>query len=53
MSEALGVSDRIVGALVALPAAVDLYRYYYPESAWAPWAGRGAKGYLLGLSFRW
>lgn len=53
MSEALGVSDRIIGAIVFLPAAVDLYRFYYPDSAWAPWVGRGAKGYLLGLSFRW
>lgn len=53
MSEALGVSDRIVGALVFLPALVDIYRYYYPGTAWTPWVSRGAKGYLLGLAFRW
>lgn len=53
MSEGLGVSDRIVGAIVFLPAAVDTYRYFYPDSRWAPWVARGSKGYLLGLSFRW
>ncbi|TAK01645.1 MAG: hypothetical protein EPO39_14105 [Candidatus Manganitrophaceae bacterium] len=53
MSEALGVDDKLVGTLVFLPAALDAYRYFYPESRWAPWASRGAKGYLLGLSFRW
>jgi hypothetical protein len=53
MSEALGVRDEWVGVMVFVPAALDLYRYYYPESLWAPWASRGAKGYFLGLSFRW
>lgn len=53
MSEALGVDDKWIGALVFLPAALDTYRYFYPESRWAPWASRGAKAYLLGLSFRW
>lgn len=53
MSEALGVGDRLVGALVFLPAALDFYRYYFPDSVWAPWAARGAKAYFLGLSFRW
>jgi hypothetical protein len=53
MSEALKVNDLIVGGMVLLPAVLDLYRYYHPDSAWAPWVDRGAKGYLLGLSFRW
>jgi hypothetical protein len=53
MSEALGVSDKWMATLVFLPAAVDTYRYFYPESRWAPWISRGAKGYLLGLALRW
>jgi hypothetical protein len=52
MSESLKVNDAIIGGLVLLPAAMDLYRYYHPDSVWVPWIDRGAKGYLLGLSFR-
>lgn len=53
MAESLGVNDKWMGALVFLPAAIDTYRYFYPESRWAPWVSRGSKGYLLGLAFRW
>lgn len=53
MSEALGVNDKWMATLVILPAAVDAYRYYYPESRWAPWVSRVSKGYLLGLALRW
>ncbi len=53
MSEALGVSDKWMGTLVFLPAAFDTYRYFHPESRWAPWVSRGSKAYLLGLAFRW
>lgn len=53
MSDALGAPDEVIGALIFLPAAVDLHRFYYPDSAWAPWMSRGAKAYFLGLSFRW
>ncbi|MBI3805804.1 MAG: hypothetical protein HY282_18785 [Nitrospirae bacterium] len=52
MAESLGVKDRWVGALVFLPAAVDAYRYFYPDSRWAPWVSRGSKAYLLGLALR-
>jgi len=52
MSEALNVNDWTIAGIVALPAALDLYRYYHPESVWIPWMDRGAKAYLLGLSFR-
>lgn len=53
MSESKGISNLVIATLVFVPAAIDLYRYYYPKSAWAPWVDRGAKGYLLGLSFWW
>jgi len=51
MSDASGINNVAIAGLVFLPAAIDLYRYYYPDSVWAPWAARGAKAYLLGLSF--
>lgn len=53
MAESRGATDLFIAALVFTPAAIDLYRYYNPESAWAPWVSRGTKAYLLGLSFRW
>jgi hypothetical protein len=53
MSEALDVSDKWMATLIFFPAAVDTYRYFYPESRWAPWVSRGSKAYLLGLAFRW
>lgn len=53
MSESRGVNNLFIAALVFTPAALDLYRYYNPESVWAPWVSRGAKAYLLGLSFSW
>lgn len=53
MSEALDVSEKWMATLVFFPAAVDTYRYFYPESRWAPWVSRGSKAYLLGLAFRW
>jgi hypothetical protein len=53
MSEALDVNDVVIGGIVLLPAVLDLYRYYHPGSHWIPWIDRGAKGYLLGFSFRW
>jgi hypothetical protein len=43
------VSERVVGALVVGPAALDIYRYYQPRSRWAPWASRAMKVGLLAL----
>jgi len=40
---ATGVDERAVGALVIAPAALDAYRYFHPDAAWAKWAARAAK----------
>jgi hypothetical protein len=39
----------LLASAVILPAAVDLYRYFFPESRWAPWVSRTAKAGLLGM----
>ena len=44
-----GIPERAIGGLVLAPAALDLYRYWKPDSAWAKWASRGAKIVLVGL----
>jgi hypothetical protein len=40
---AIGVSEPAIGALIMAPAAIDAYRYFYPEARWARWASRAAK----------
>jgi hypothetical protein len=40
MALGLGVSERTVGLLVLSPAAIDVYRYFHPQSTWAKWATR-------------
>ncbi len=43
MAGAIGVDERVIGAIVIAPAVFDAYRYFKPESAWAKWAARIAK----------
>jgi hypothetical protein len=40
MALGLGVSERAIGLLVLCPGALDVYRYYHPQSNWAKWATR-------------
>ena len=47
-----GVREPIVGVLVLAPAALDAYRYFRPNSAWARWASRGAKVLVVALAAR-
>ncbi len=47
-----GVPEPVVGVLVLAPAALDAYRYFRPESAWARWASRGAKVLVVALAAR-
>jgi hypothetical protein len=51
MSMTTGIPEPAIGGLVLAPAALDLYRYFRPESKWAKWASRGAKVVLIGLVF--
>ena len=43
MAQGLGVPERTVGLVVLSPAALDVYRYFRPDSSWARWASRIAK----------
>ena len=43
MASAIGVDERIIGAIVMAPALLDAYRYVRPESRWAVWASRTVK----------
>lgn len=43
MAEALDVGEPLVGAMILAPAVVDTWRYFKPESKWAPWVSRALK----------
>jgi hypothetical protein len=43
IAHSLGVSERAIGLVVIGPAALDVYRYFRPDSTWARWASRIAK----------
>jgi hypothetical protein len=40
---AIGVNEPAIGAMIMLPAALDAYRYFFPDAKWAKWAARAAK----------
>jgi hypothetical protein len=44
MAAAISVDERAIAAIVLGPALLDAYRYFKPESKWAKWASRIAKG---------
>ena len=41
-----------LAATIFLPGALDLYRYVFPESKWAPWVSRGTKALFLGMNVK-
>jgi hypothetical protein len=43
MAAALRTDERWIAALVLVPAALDAWRYFHPQAAWAKWLSRGAK----------
>jgi hypothetical protein len=51
MARGLGVPSWQVGLFLMVPAALDLYRYFVPRSAWAPWTSISGKTFLLGIGF--
>jgi hypothetical protein len=51
MAESLGISRELAALMVSVPAALDLYRYYYPDQPWAVWSSRLGKGLIVGLAF--
>jgi hypothetical protein len=45
----MGIPREVyAGALLAI-AGLDLYRYFVPDSRWAPWVSRGAKAAFIGV----
>jgi hypothetical protein len=40
MALGLGTSERVIGAIVLAPAALEAYRYFRPDATWARWAIR-------------
>jgi hypothetical protein len=52
IASSASVDERLVGALVVGPAAVDAYRYFHPRARWAPWVSRAGKLGLLLLVLR-
>jgi hypothetical protein len=51
MARGLNVPPWQVGVMLIVPAAVDLYRYFVPRSAWAPWTSIAGKTFLVGVGF--
>ena len=48
ISDALEISERWVGVMVLVPAVLDAYRYFKPNSRWATWSSRAIKvGWVL------
>lgn len=52
MAEGARMDERVVGALLLVPAVLDTVRYYKPRAKWAVWASRGAKVGLVLLVVR-
>lgn len=50
-ANAAGLSHNLYGALILIPAALDAYRYFKPDSVWAPWVSRGSKLAVIGVAF--
>lgn len=50
MARALNVPSWGTGLLVLVPAACDLYRYFVPDSRWAPWVSLGGKLTMVGAA---
>jgi len=43
MASSIRVDERVIGAFVLVPALLDGYRYFNPESQWAKWTSRAVK----------
>ncbi|HMU40794.1 MAG TPA: hypothetical protein PKE31_17425 [Pseudomonadota bacterium] len=50
MSRASGIPPYGMGLLLLVPAGCDLYRYFVPDSRWAPWVSLTGKLTLVGAA---
>jgi len=46
-----GLPPEIYAGVLIVPALFDLYRYYTPDSRWAPWLSCGSKTVFFSLIF--
>ncbi len=51
MADAAQLNPNWVALMVLIPTGLDLYRYFLPDSKWAPWVSRASKATFLGVSF--
>jgi hypothetical protein len=47
----MGVPREVYALSLATVAGLDLYRYFRPESRWAPWVSRAGKVSFIGVLF--
>lgn len=49
MAQASRLDEKWIASIVMIPAALDAWRYFHPDAAWAKWLSRGVKvgGVLL------
>jgi hypothetical protein len=50
MARALGIPTWPIGIALVVPAAVDLYRYFMPDSKWAPFVSLQGKLMIFGAA---
>ena len=50
MARGLGVPPWAIGLMLIVPALTDTYRYFVPDSRWAPWVSLGGKLTMLGAT---
>ena len=43
MASSIGIDERVIGARVIAPAALDAFRYFRPHQRWLAWTSRAAK----------
>jgi len=51
MADASQLNPNWIALMVIIPAGLDLYRFFVPDSKWAPWVSRAAKVTFFGVSF--
>ena len=50
MSRSLGVPPWGIGLMLIVPAFCDTYRYFVPNSRWAPWVSLAGKLSMVGAA---
>jgi hypothetical protein len=48
-AQLMGVPREVYAGALLVIAGLDLYRYFGPDSRWAPWVSRGAKVAFIGV----